>query len=193
LAGRNARTVWAIAGEPTPYAHFATFPTELVRRCILAGTSAHGVCRACGAPWTRIVERQRLLDRHIPVSGSFCKPEDSFRIPPNGKGHWRYSTQTREHGWQPSCYCFYGPGYTEPAKAVVFDPFVGSGTTVQVARDLGRHGVGADLSWPYLHAIARERLEPQGQIHLFAPCETKIDDEWQQLRLLREAEEACHA
>jgi len=43
-----------------------------------------------------------------------------------------------------------------PQDAVVFDPFVGSGTTVAVAQQLGRRGVGIDLSMPYLH-LARER------------------------------------
>ena len=35
---RNARNVWTIASEAFPGAHFATFPTELARRCILAGS-----------------------------------------------------------------------------------------------------------------------------------------------------------
>jgi len=35
---RNARTVWEIATQPYPEAHFATFPEELARRCILAGS-----------------------------------------------------------------------------------------------------------------------------------------------------------
>ncbi len=35
---RNARTVWTIATSPYPEAHFATFPPELPRRCILAGS-----------------------------------------------------------------------------------------------------------------------------------------------------------
>jgi DNA modification methylase len=35
---RNARTVWSIPTEATSFAHFATFPRELVRRCILAGS-----------------------------------------------------------------------------------------------------------------------------------------------------------
>jgi DNA modification methylase len=35
---RNARTVWSMATRPFPEAHFATFPEELPRRCILAGT-----------------------------------------------------------------------------------------------------------------------------------------------------------
>src|SRR5262245_11211842 len=39
-AGRNLRTVWTIATEPTPDAHFATFPQALASRCILAGCPA---------------------------------------------------------------------------------------------------------------------------------------------------------
>ena len=35
---RNARSVWTIATSPFPEAHFATFPPELPRRCILAGS-----------------------------------------------------------------------------------------------------------------------------------------------------------
>jgi DNA modification methylase len=37
-AGRNKRTVWEIATQPYPEAHFATFPETLVRPCILAGS-----------------------------------------------------------------------------------------------------------------------------------------------------------
>mgnify|MGYP003653085795 CR=1 FL=1 len=37
-AGRNARTVWTITPKPYNDAHFATFPPELPRRCILAST-----------------------------------------------------------------------------------------------------------------------------------------------------------
>ena len=39
---RNIRNVWTFATEPFPEAHFATFPTELVRRCILAGCPVGG-------------------------------------------------------------------------------------------------------------------------------------------------------
>lgn len=42
LAGANARDVWEIASESFPDAHFATFPTELARRCIAAGCPAGG-------------------------------------------------------------------------------------------------------------------------------------------------------
>lgn len=40
--GRNARSVWAIATQPFPQAHFATFPEALVRRCILSGCPGGG-------------------------------------------------------------------------------------------------------------------------------------------------------
>lgn len=36
--GANARSVWSIPGEAFAGAHFATFPRELVRRCILTTT-----------------------------------------------------------------------------------------------------------------------------------------------------------
>ncbi|HEX9704484.1 MAG TPA: site-specific DNA-methyltransferase [Gemmatimonadales bacterium] len=38
--GRNARSVWEIATQPYPGAHFATYPERLAERCILAGSAA---------------------------------------------------------------------------------------------------------------------------------------------------------
>mgnify|MGYP001266386682 FL=1 len=40
--GRNRRDVWTIATKPYKGAHFATFPPELVRPCILAGCKKGG-------------------------------------------------------------------------------------------------------------------------------------------------------
>lgn len=39
---RNKRTVWEVATQPFPEAHFATFPEELIKPCILAGCPAGG-------------------------------------------------------------------------------------------------------------------------------------------------------
>jgi DNA modification methylase len=83
---RNIRSVWTIATQPYPEAHFATFPEDLIKPCILAG---------------------------CPVGG------------------------------------------------IVLDPFSGSGTTVKVAQDLGRVGVGLELSESYL-AMARHRTAQMG-------------------------------
>jgi DNA modification methylase len=41
--GRNIRSVWEIATQPYPEAHFATFPEALAERCIKAGCPEGGV------------------------------------------------------------------------------------------------------------------------------------------------------
>src|SRR4029077_12418137 len=42
VAMRNKRSVWPIAPEPFPQAHFATFPPALIEPCILAGCPIGG-------------------------------------------------------------------------------------------------------------------------------------------------------
>lgn len=39
---RNKRSVWTVSTRPFPDAHFATFPPDLIRPCILAGCPAGG-------------------------------------------------------------------------------------------------------------------------------------------------------
>lgn len=41
--GANLRNYWVLGPEPFPDAHFATFPTEIPRRCILAGCPEGGL------------------------------------------------------------------------------------------------------------------------------------------------------
>ena len=55
-SGRNIRSVWTIATQPYPQAHFATFPEALVEPCVKAGTSEKGYCPVCGKPWVRVAE-----------------------------------------------------------------------------------------------------------------------------------------
>ena len=40
--GRNKRSVWSVATQPYPEAHFATFPEALIEPCILAGSQGEG-------------------------------------------------------------------------------------------------------------------------------------------------------
>jgi hypothetical protein len=37
--------------------HFACFPQRIVEPCLLLGTSAHGACHRCGAPYERVLDR----------------------------------------------------------------------------------------------------------------------------------------
>lgn len=39
---RNKRSVWTVATQPFPEAHFATFPEQLIRPCIIAGAPPGG-------------------------------------------------------------------------------------------------------------------------------------------------------
>lgn len=148
--GRNRRSVWTIASQPYAGAHFATFPEALVEPCILAGTSAHGVCSACGVPWTRVVERTQLKRE---------RPRDFVKR--NGKAGTGNScansvagVEVKTLGWEPNCDCG-----ADVVPATVLDPFVGSGTSCVVALANGRRSIGIDLSLDYLEKIAVPRIE----------------------------------
>jgi hypothetical protein len=65
-----------------------------------------------------------------------------------------YVNETKTLGWQPTCEC---DADTRPG--IVFDPFIGSGTTAMVARKHGRNAIGLDLNFEYLTTNARERLQ----------------------------------
>lgn len=59
-------------------------------------------------------------------------------------------------GWEATCKCDAG----DPRPAVVLDPFCGVGTTLLVARRLGRAGIGIELSERYA-AMAEERIDKE--------------------------------
>ena len=74
--GRNIRSVWEIATQPYADAHFATYPEELVRRCILAGCPEGGTVLDpfMGSGTTALVARR--LGRNsvgIELNESYCE------------------------------------------------------------------------------------------------------------------------
>ena len=149
--GRNRRTVWEIATQPMPEAHFATFPEALVEPCIKAGTSERGACPECGAPWRRVVEIERS---DVPR----CNSKSAGRRDCNYGDSDSTTLRARkivvgEVGWQPSCTC----GCEETVPCVVLDPFGGSGTVAKVARDLVRSSISCELNPEYVE-IAKKRL-----------------------------------
>lgn len=151
FAGRNLRSVWSLASEPTPFAHFATFPSALVRRCLLASCSAGGVCAGCGAPYKRQVERQFYGD---------ARTSDRALDAMQGKTRWRKATDQdwytppRTTGFAPACACGPAAGVT---SAVCLDPFAGAGTTMLTARDLFIRSIGVELNPTYCD-LAASRL-----------------------------------
>ncbi len=168
-AGRNMRNVWHLGPEPYAEAHFATFPTEIPRRAIKAGTSEKGCCPKCGAPWERVTARatngmdvENADDRTGELTAQRmgkAKCPDGLRV------------ASRTVGWEPGCAC----GAGDPVPCVVLDPFLGSGTTVAVARQLGRWGVGCELNPEYVE-LARARIGKAERPHTFRDTRETADD-----------------
>jgi DNA modification methylase len=153
-ATRNMRSVWTMATEPFPDAHFATFPTALPAKCIAAGTSERGVCPQCGAPWVRIVEKSggttgKGWHDHQDDLTNGMRGGDNGR---NLAAEMYDSYGVKGAGWRAGC-----DHGAEPVPAVVLDPFFGAGTTGVVARRMGRSFVGIELNPAYI-AIAEKRL-----------------------------------
>ncbi|SVB06174.1 uncharacterized protein METZ01_LOCUS159028, partial [marine metagenome] len=143
---RNKRSVWSISLKPYSQAHFATFPPELPRTCILAGTSEKGVCPDCGLGWIRVVETHKPPLRQVKISG-----------PVSGHGllggkRWDEPIQRNTTGWQPQCDCG-----SDPVPPTVLDPFAGAGTTLMVANQLQRHAIGVELN-PDYQKLGQDRI-----------------------------------
>lgn len=130
--------------------HFATFPEALIEPCILAGTSAKGVCGECGGPWERVV---KIDDPNGRLGKGYHDHKDDLARGQRGVFPANGAPQKITTGWQPTCKC---PNNT-PMPAIVLDPFFGSGTTGSVAKRLGRYYLGFELNPDYIK-LATKRI-----------------------------------
>jgi DNA modification methylase len=149
---RNLRDAWTIATQSYPGAHYATFPSELPRRCIKAGTSEKGACPKCGKGWVRVVSERNIPYDDTRVPGSH-KPTSATKLSGPKMQAWLDANPIATLGWRPACACDAG----DPVPCIVLDPFSGAATTGLVARELGRHYIGLELSGEYLQQ-SRDRL-----------------------------------
>lgn len=166
--GKLPGSVWTIPSEPLKVPdhlgvdHFAAYPQEWPRRIIL-GWSPSGICTACGDGRRPVVAKEVVATRGRVVAGA---GDTVPHVDPDRTGAGR--------GWQHAegvygryeaaitgyaCACATPDAPTRPA--VVLDPFGGTGTTVMVARALGRFGVSLDLSADY-NRLARWRVWQSG-------------------------------
>jgi len=155
-------TVWNINSKPFKDAHFATFPPELIIPAIKAGSSEHGCCANCGSPYKRILKPS---ERYKAILGqSYFEHDDQDLV--RGKKKMRGTNKQNAmrdagipgaeyetRGWEKTCKCL----CDEVVPAVVLDPFIGSGTTMDVSRRLGRNCVGIDLQ-PNYEKLRERRL-----------------------------------
>ena len=149
--GANMRNVLTVATHSFKGAHFATFPPDVVRPWIAAGTSEHGCCTDCGAPWVRIVEKTPGKFRSYPDSERMALQDrnDCVDGRTSGLGEGSGTTTT---GWQPSCECD-----ADVRPCTVMDPFGGSGTVGLVADQMRRDAVLIEISPEYAE-MARARI-----------------------------------
>ena len=152
-AGANLRNVWKIATHSFSEAHFATFPPALVEPCIKAGTSAHGVCEKCSAPWVRGIKSEIKYTQKVHNVRGVDQEGGNAGSNRSRDGHIAGQKHVETTGWSPSCQCKVRP--TVPAT--VLDPFGGAGTVGMVAERLGRDSIIIEISPDYA-AMAKRRI-----------------------------------
>jgi DNA modification methylase len=106
VPNRNSRSVWRITTKPFKGAHFATFPPEIPRRAIMAGTSERGACGKCGAPWERIVGKSTSFESGSGKAGNLPVGKNGYAVQ-GGNISIRSGPvcSTTTTGWQPTCIC----------------------------------------------------------------------------------------
>lgn len=146
-----------MATKPFKDSHFAVFPPELIRPCILAGCP-QTVCVKCGHPHVRVVNKVAGESKECPKTqashearGGYGKPTGT--IGKSGSG--RVDGYTETIGWKPTCECNAGT-----KKGIVLDPFGGSGTTAEVAGEENRDSIVIELNPEYIKLIEKRTSKP---------------------------------
>lgn len=167
--GRNKRSVWTIPAQSYSEAHFATFPEKLVEPCIKAGTSEKGCCAECGSPWVRMVEKsggttgESWHDHKDDTGAGMTQTKDG--VPLNtfkNRKEKENPYKVEMIGWKPTCN--HGG---DPVPAVVYDPFMGSGTVGLVAYKNNRNYIGTELNQEYIDMAERRIGKEKDNYRLF--------------------------
>lgn len=157
----NKRDVWTIPTQAYSEAHYATFPEELARLCLAAGTSLAGCCGKCGAPRKRVL--QETSSPHDGETDSkYKKGSNANRIAlvrqaARERGA-EYKSEVKTLGWESGCKC---GAKIVPCRAM--DIFLGSGTTMRVAMAMDLDCDGIELSLDNVAMAERRIKQPFGR------------------------------
>lgn len=196
--GKNKRTVWKISTKANPEAHFATFPSALVKPMILSGCPKF-ICKECGKPRERIIETINIdYDSNLKYNcknkygqtlqgfqrnDSIVKQREYSRIEAkklfsnNIKKQKEHIKQVHDNNTgKPKIL----KGYSDCGckagfiPSIVLDPFTGTGTTLYEAWKLGRNYIGFEISKEYCK-IANKGLSETKTIRLDKFIKEKIE------------------
>lgn len=147
-------------------AHFATFPIELVKPMIFAGTSEGGCCSKCGAPRIRQIEEGEADREHQKAcgandeglyTGQAVKDYEAAGVQNASETKRRILQGMKKKktiGFAPSCEC-----QAETVPCRVIDPFCGSATVGEVALTYKRDFTGIDLNEQYAEMQKRRTAQ----------------------------------
>lgn len=111
--------------------------------------------RRCWLAWVKVQRMDTVADFELAWT-SLDRPSKLYEDIRNPDGRRQHPTQ-KPVGLMQWCMSFLGPG-------AVLDPFMGSGTTLVAAKNLGRKAIGIEIEERYCE-IAAERLS-QGVLDL---------------------------
>ena len=161
---RNKRSVWTVNPDSSgDREHYATYPLELISVPMNAGTSEHGVCAECYAPYKRMIEPTEEYAKHL-GKGYHDHENDAVQgnMQKKREGVKKVNSSYKHLGWERTCKC----PTDEIVPAVVFDPFMGSGTSGLVAAKGRRNYIGTEISPVYANMAQRRIDEEMSQLKL---------------------------
>lgn len=111
----------------------------------------------CWLAWEKSSRMPTLADFELAWT-TFDRPSKAFREDRNPDGKREHPTQ-KPLSLMHWCICFVKTDATilEPYPAYILDPFMGSGTTLRAAKDLGRKAIGIEIEEKYCE-LAVKRL-----------------------------------
>jgi len=126
--------------------HCAVFPGALIEP-LIDSTCPEYVCSKCGLPRNRVYNFESIV-----------KGEVTDNHQPTGRSHFRIAgtfISNKELKGYTDCKC---KGKNKYKPGIVLDPFLGSGTTLEVARRMGRIGLGFELNQDYELLIRKRAM-----------------------------------
>lgn len=157
----EAVDVWDINTTPYKGPHFATFPPELAKTCIQAG-SAPFACEVCLAPWQRLM-RHRSVDRtELPPSHPEFRPrryDYGKSVDSQVPGQARKYRLTETLGWQRCLEHTEAPAH----RSRILDPFGGAGTVGLEGERQGRDTTLIEIN-PETAQLALDRINSESSL-----------------------------